>query len=285
MGELGDWRNREWPAEGRPGGGAALSFVLTGSAKTGDSGSFVGIVAQGHLGIMQGEANTLNGVGDAGVGLINLGAKVVNLVAQRRVFSDENGSIDWSRNMFVFEGETAHNLSKFLGGNGLITLVTAGAGAAGAGARAAGSGAEAVQVFRAILLADGRLALVPLTASAGTTQTTVTVAALASAAGQTAQMSVAGGSPPGGGGDPSNPLQAAMDRGMKVLRGPSAPDEMVEVTKRLGRPMSREQIGEVIHNAKDKMNIGPAEDLVFDRSGGMWDSRTGEYIGKIWEPL
>ena len=48
---------------------------------------------------------------------------------------------------------------------------------------------------------------------------------------------------------------------------------------------SRQQIGEVIHKAKDKMNIGAAEDVIFDRSGGMWDSRTGEYIGKIWEPL
>ena len=49
--------------------------------------------------------------------------------------------------------------------------------------------------------------------------------------------------------------------------------------------MSREQIGEVIHTVKDKMNIGAAEDLIFDRSGGMWDSRTGEYIGKMWEPI
>ena len=89
----------------------------------------------------------------------------------------------------------------------------------------------------------------------------------------------------GWGSAPSNPLQEAMNRGMKVLRGSTAPDEMVEVLKKLGRPMSREQIGEVIHTVKDKMNIGAAEDLIFDRSGGMWDSRTGEYIGKMWEPI
>jgi hypothetical protein len=33
------------------------------------------------------------------------------------------------------------------------------------------------------------------------------------------------------------------------------------------------------------MNIGAAEDLTFDKSGGMWDSRMGEYIGKMWEAL
>ena len=76
-----------------------------------------------------------------------------------------------------------------------------------------------------------------------------------------------------------------MDRGMKIIRGPNAPDEMVGILEKLGKPMSREQIREVIHAAKRKMNIGAAEDLIFDKSGGMWDSRTGEYIGKMWEAL
>jgi hypothetical protein len=39
----------------------------------------------------------------------------------------------------------------------------------------------------------------------------------------------------------------------------------------------------VIHIVKNKMKIGAAEDLVFDYSGGVWDSRTGEYLGKMWE--
>jgi hypothetical protein len=93
------------------------------------------------------------------------------------------------------------------------------------------------------------------------------------------------GSNSGGSNASNNPLKAATDRGMRTIRGRSAPDEMVEVIKKLGRPMSREQIGDVIHKAKDKMNIGAAEDVVFDRSGGMWDSRTGEFIGKLWDAL
>lgn len=43
-------------------GGAALSYVLTGSASTGESGSFVGIVSEGQKGLLQGELNTVNGV-------------------------------------------------------------------------------------------------------------------------------------------------------------------------------------------------------------------------------
>jgi hypothetical protein len=33
------------------------------------------------------------------------------------------------------------------------------------------------------------------------------------------------------------------------------------------------------------MNMGAAEELVLDRSGGMWDSRTGEFIGKLWDAM
>ena len=49
--------------------------------------------------------------------------------------------------------------------------------------------------------------------------------------------------------------------------------------------MSRERIREVIHHVKNKMGIGADEDIIFDLSGGMWDSRTGEFIGKMWELL
>jgi len=83
----------------------------------------------------------------------------------------------------------------------------------------------------------------------------------------------------------SNPLEDAIGRGMKVLRGKGAPDDMVKVLEKLGRPMDRIKIGDIIHKVKQKMNIGAAEDLIFDLSGGMWDPRTGEYIGKIWEPI
>lgn len=80
-----------------------------------------------------------------------------------------------------------------------------------------------------------------------------------------------------------NALQAAVSRGMRILRGPTAPDDMVSVLEKLGKNMTREEIGTAIHAAKRKMNIGAAEDVIFDHSGGLWDSRTGEYIGKIWE--
>lgn len=80
-------------------------------------------------------------------------------------------------------------------------------------------------------------------------------------------------------------LGTAVARGMRTITGPSMADDAVELAARRGQPMSRERIREIIHLAKQKMNIGPAEDLVLDMSGGMWDSRTGEYIGKLWEAL
>ncbi len=126
-------------------------------------------------------------MGDAGVGLINLGAKGVNFIAGHRVVSDENRSLDWSRNKAVYEGETQHNVGKFLGGNGLITLFTAGAGAIGTGTRAAGSGTEAMQALRLALQAGGNSAAIPATASAGasaTRATVVTVATLAARKGR-----------------------------------------------------------------------------------------------------
>ena len=69
------------------------------------------------------------------------------------------------------------------------------------------------------------------------------------------------------------------------LKGPNAPDDMIGVLAALGRNMDRNMIREAIHAAKRKMNMGAVEDLVFDYSGGLWDSRTGEFIGKIWEVL
>ena len=81
------------------------------------------------------------------------------------------------------------------------------------------------------------------------------------------------------------PLDAAVGRGMRILRGTGAPGDMVGVLKKLGKPMNRNKIGEVIHDVKRKMGIGADEDLIFDYSGGMWDSRTGEYIGKMWEAI
>ena len=69
------------------------------------------------------------------------------------------------------------------------------------------------------------------------------------------------------------------------LKSPLCDSMLTQSSKHATQPMSREEIREVIHKAKAKMNIGAAEDLIFDRSGGMWDSRTGEFIGKMWEAL
>ena len=72
---------------------------------------------------------------------------------------------------------------------------------------------------------------------------------------------------------------------MRILRGPDAPDRMVDVMKNMGRPMSRTEIREVIHRVKNHPNVGlgAADDLIFDHSGGLWNSLNGEYLGKIWE--
>jgi hypothetical protein len=83
----------------------------------------------------------------------------------------------------------------------------------------------------------------------------------------------------------TGPLADAINRGMKTITGPNMADEAVEIAKKLGQPLSRDRIREIIHTAKNKMNIGAAEDLVLDRSGGMWDSRTGEFIGKLWDAM
>jgi hypothetical protein len=58
---------------------------------------------------------------------------------------------------------------------------------------------------------------------------------------------------------------------------------MVGILEKLAKPMSRAKIGEVIHAVKEEMKNGPAEDVICDHSGGMWDSLTGEFIGKMWE--
>lgn len=85
----------------------------------------------------------------------------------------------------------------------------------------------------------------------------------------------------------NNCLEEAIARGMSVLRGPSAPDSMVAVMENLGRPMSRTQIGDIIHKVKadPTVGLGAADDVVFDFSGGMWHGVNGEYLGKMWDWL
>jgi hypothetical protein len=202
--------------------GAGASFLLTGSANTGEYGSFVGMFTQYQLGGAQGALNSLNGVGDAGVGLINAGAKGVNWVAQRRVVSDDNESLDWARNKIVYESDLTHNVSKFAGGNGIITLVTAGAGA---GVAPAASGGRALPLLSAIL-ADGPL--VPVLASTGSSTipaTATVISTLAGAEGQIVQMSVPGGAPPGGTPGGGGAANSAFGHSLSDLsKAGSAPD-------------------------------------------------------------
>jgi len=77
-------------------------------------------------------------------------------------------------------------------------------------------------------------------------------------------------------------LADAVGRGMSFRRGPGAPDEFMDQLTKMGRSEDRAWLGEQIHKAKKAANLGAAEDLIFDLSGGVWDSRTGEFLEKIW---
>ncbi len=95
--------------------GVAGTFVLTGQVVGMESASGSALVTASHMGAVQGGANIINGVQDAAIGTGNLIVKGVNTVAGYRVM-DEGASPDWSRNLVVPEDETAHNVSKFVGG-------------------------------------------------------------------------------------------------------------------------------------------------------------------------
>jgi hypothetical protein len=150
---------------------------------------------------------------------------------------------DLSRDLFVYEGETAHNVSKFLGGNGVITLATAGAGSAGA----AGSGARVLQVTGLVARADGTMMAVPVVltvtqeAVAGTVVTVSTVGAVAGSVEQSAHLSVASG-PSGGGAAPR--------------RGPTSDDTIAEEMgpghfEDHGDPSSWKYLGKMIEPATE----------------------------------
>gem|GEM_PF-2174972 len=80
-------------------------------------------------GTAQGLLNTVNGVQDAAVGTANLGLGIWN--ASGALICDKEleyiDSPDWSKDVVVKESTTAHEVSKFLGSQGAVTLMTAGA--------------------------------------------------------------------------------------------------------------------------------------------------------------
>ncbi len=81
-------------------------------------------------GIGQGGANTVNGVQDIGVGVINLPGMMVN--GTNYVFGGDGTVVGyvpspgWAHNLIVEEGQTSHNISKFCGGQGAFMIITMG---------------------------------------------------------------------------------------------------------------------------------------------------------------
>ena len=127
------------------------------------------------------------------VGTVNLIPLAINKIEGNHV--PYLPSSDWARNKFVVESDQQYKAGKLLGGTGVMTLATAGLGAA-----AGGSGAAASQAGTIVVQAEGGLAV----AAAGTAVSPVTAAAVGGmgvgAIGQTVQMSVgnSGGSAPNG---------------------------------------------------------------------------------------
>jgi hypothetical protein len=68
-------------------------------------------------------------------------------------------SPDWSRDLVIDESDRSHWWSKFLGGEGLVTLATLGVGELAEAARAGGAAARETSSFSAI---KGRARLIPL---------------------------------------------------------------------------------------------------------------------------
>jgi hypothetical protein len=93
-------------------------------------------------GTAQGLLNTVNGVQDSAVSVMNLGVGIWNnsgaLLYDKEL--EYFLSPDWSRDVIVQESDAAHEASKYLGGNGLITVVSAGAGSGGQAAKTAKEG-------------------------------------------------------------------------------------------------------------------------------------------------
>lgn len=89
-------------------------------------------------GTAQGLLNTVNGVQDIAVSTANLGMGIWNfsgaLICDKEL--EYIVSPDWSKDLAVKESQTAHNISKFLGSQGLVTVMTAGAGSGQAGKQA-----------------------------------------------------------------------------------------------------------------------------------------------------
>jgi hypothetical protein len=159
-------------------------------------------------GLVQGAANTINGVQDGLVGISNIPSLAWNYtvgwlpgVSQARYAV----SPDWAKDLVTREDPTLHGVSKFLGGTGVLLL-------APSPKVPLPAGASVVSVHAVAQTANGTL--VPLAGRIVIAEAqTVTVAAPAAAVvGSTANLMVTAG-PPGGAsgpiGSPINPASAS----------------------------------------------------------------------------
>jgi hypothetical protein len=127
---------------GSSGGGQSGSGTLPPPVQ---DESFTWAVTKGFvMGLAQGGVNLVNGVQDAAIGIANTPALLANSVAGGIDYATGNTdahnqiripyipSPDWSRDLIVHEGGTPggwddmHGWSKFAGGEGVMTLLTAG---------------------------------------------------------------------------------------------------------------------------------------------------------------
>ena len=78
-------------------------------------------------------------------------------------------------------------------------------------------------------------------------------------------------------------LQAAELRGARFLRGLGAPKE---VYQRLDDHHGVEPAiaRHRLHRLKAAGGLGPADNLVFGRTGDVYDERTGEFLGSLTDP-
>jgi hypothetical protein len=82
-----------------------------------------------YLGSLQGVLNTANGVTDIGISTANLGINAVCPVGQLLGINPQIPLWDWSRGWVTDEDPALHEWSKWLGGNGVVTIFTIGLGA------------------------------------------------------------------------------------------------------------------------------------------------------------
>ena len=109
---------------GGPAGGGAPAGLLGGLAGAAQWSWAVG--SAGVLGVVQGAANTVNGVQDGLIGLANLPGVAYNYSVGRipgAPLAQYIPSPDWSNNRVTAESPFEHQAGKFLGGTGVTMLI------------------------------------------------------------------------------------------------------------------------------------------------------------------